>query len=107
MDANINIKTTRVYSMDLQKVRLLPILPESKTCFFTSRLVVFETFASLTPKGNSICVLWHEAIAGRKGENITDSILALIKHERDAIDFMFWCDRIVQVKIRIGFYLQH
>lgn len=93
MDANINIITTRVYSMDLQKVLLLPILPESKTCFFTSRLVVFnETFASLKPKGNSICVLWHEAIAGRKGENITDSILALIEHERDAIDFIFWCD---------------
>lgn len=58
MDANINITTTRVYSMDLQKVLLLPILPESKTCFFTSRLVVFnETFASLKLKGNSICVL--------------------------------------------------
>jgi len=58
MDANINIITTRVYSMDLQKILLLPILPESKTCFFTNRLVVFnETFASLKPKGNSICVL--------------------------------------------------
>lgn len=93
MDANINIITTRVYSMDLQKVLLLPILPESKTCFFTSRLVVFnETFASLKPKGNSICVLWHEAIAGRKGKNITDSILALIEQERDVTDFIFWCD---------------
>jgi len=41
MDANINIITIRVYSMDLQKVLLLPILSESKTCFFTCRLVVF------------------------------------------------------------------
>lgn len=59
-DANIDISCTtiRVYSMDLQKVLLLPILPESKTSFFTSRLVVFnETFVSLKPKGKGYCVL--------------------------------------------------
>lgn len=94
-DATIDISGTsfRVYSMDLQKVLLLPILPESKTSFFTSRLVVFnETFATLKPKGKGYCVLWHEAIASRKGENITDAILALIKEERDVTDFIFWAD---------------
>jgi len=94
-DATIDISGTsiRVYSMDLQKVLLLPILPESKTSFFTSRLVVFnETFATLKPKGKGYYVLWHEAIASRKGENITDAILALIKEERDVTDFIFWAD---------------
>jgi len=92
MDVNIKIITTKVYSMDLQKILLLPILPESKTRFFTSRLVVFNvTFASLKSKRNSICVLWHKVIARKKGE-ILYCILALIKQERDVIDFIFWCD---------------
>ncbi|KAL4100879.1 hypothetical protein QTP88_020908 [Uroleucon formosanum] len=101
MDANINITTTRVYSMDLQKVLLLPILPESKICFFTSRLVVFNgKFAFLKLKGNSICVLWHEAIAGRKCENITDSILALIEQERDVTDFILCYNSVESVSIK-------
>lgn len=94
-DANIDISCTsiRVYSMDLQKVLLLPIIPESKTSFFTSRLVVFnDTFASLKPKGKGYCVLWHEAVAGRKGENITDAILVLMKEEKYVKDFIFWAD---------------
>lgn len=37
-------------------------------------------------------MLWHEAIASRKEENITDAILALIKEERDVTDFKFWAD---------------
>jgi len=98
-DATIDISSTtiRLYSMDLQKVLLLSILQESKTSFFTSRLVVFnDTIATLKSKGKGYCVLWHEgilyAITSRKGKNITDAILALIKEERDVIDFIFWAD---------------
>lgn len=93
-DANINTcSTTKVFSMDLQKILLLPMIPDSKTCFFTSRLIVFnETFASLRPKGKSHCVLWHEAVAGRKAENIADSILSILREERDAPNFIFWTD---------------
>ncbi|KAL5236485.1 hypothetical protein ACI65C_003895 [Semiaphis heraclei] len=93
-DANINTcSTTKVFSMDLQKILLLPMIPDSKTCFFTSRLIVFnETFASLRPKGKSHCVLWHEAVAGRKAENIADSILSIMREERDALNFIFWAD---------------
>uniref|UniRef100_A0A2S2NCQ6 DUF7869 domain-containing protein n=1 Tax=Schizaphis graminum TaxID=13262 RepID=A0A2S2NCQ6_SCHGA len=86
---------TRYYSMDLQKVILLPYLPNIKASYFTSRLVVFnETFATIK-KGSlftSYCVLWHEAINGRKAENITDSILKVIGKERDVIKFVFWAD---------------
>ncbi|KAF0769004.1 Uncharacterized protein FWK35_00000425 [Aphis craccivora] len=92
----ISDKCEDVYSMDLQKILLLPILPESKTRFFTSRLVVFNvTFASLKSKRNSICVLWHKVIARKKGE-ILYCILALIKQERDVIDFIFWCDNCTE-----------
>lgn len=85
---------TRYYSMDLQRV-LLPYLPNIKASYFTSRLVVFnETFATIK-KGSlftSYCVLWHEAINGRRAENITDSILKAIDKERDVTKFVFWAD---------------
>lgn len=92
-NANIDINTTKVFSMDLQKIFLLPIIPDSKTCFFTSHLIVFiETFASLKPKGKSYCVLWHEAVAGRKAENIADSILSIMREKRYTNNFIFWAN---------------
>jgi len=43
-DSLLSIQSTRIYSMDLQKVILIPNKPD-KSSFFTSRLVVFnETF---------------------------------------------------------------
>ena len=79
--------------MDLQKVILLPNTPDTKSSFFTSRLVVFnETLAQLKPNALCHCVLWHEAIAGCKAENVTDSILTLISNQRDVQDFIFWAD---------------
>ncbi|KAL4107980.1 hypothetical protein QTP88_018248 [Uroleucon formosanum] len=92
-DSKLNIESTCIYSMDLQKVILIPNMPDTKSSFFTSRLVVFnETFAQLKPNALSYCVLWHEAIAGRKAENVIDSILALISNQRDVQDFIFWAD---------------
>jgi len=92
-DSKLSIQSTCIYSMDLQKVILIPNMPDTKSSFFTSRLVVFnETFAQLKPNALCHCVLWHEAIAGRKAENITDSILALISNQRDIKDFIFWAD---------------
>lgn len=79
--------------MDLQKVILIPNMPDTKSSFFTSRLVVFnETYASLKQNAVCHCVLWHEAIAGRKAENVTDSVLSLIKNERDIKDIILWAD---------------
>jgi len=93
-DANINTSsTTKVFSMDLQKILLLPMIPDLKTCFFTNRLIMLsKTFASLRPKGKSHCVLWHEAVASRKVKNIADSILSIIREERDTKNFIFWAD---------------
>ena len=89
----MSIESTCIYSMDLQKVILIPNMPDTKSSFFTSRLVVFnEAFAQLKPNALCHCVLWHEAIAGRKAENVTDSILTLISNQRDVQDFIFWAD---------------
>lgn len=86
-DSNkIEIEATRYYSMDLQKVILIPYMPNIKSSYFVSRLVVFnETFATITKSSifNSYCVLWHEAINGRKAENLTDAIIRIIDIERD------------------------
>ncbi|CAH1122987.1 unnamed protein product [Ceutorhynchus assimilis] len=85
----------RIYSMDLQKVIILPIMPQSKTAFFTSRLVVFnQTFATLSKESSnqSYCVLWHEALGGRKAEALVDAMFKVIEKERDATDFIFWAD---------------
>lgn len=81
-DSKLSIESTCIYSINLQKVILIPNMPDIKFSFFTSRLLVFnETFAQLKPNALCHCVLWHEAIAGCKAENVTDSILALISQE--------------------------
>lgn len=68
---------TAVYTADMQKIILLPKM-EIKEHFFISRLVVFnETFASV--RGDcDYCILWHEAIAGRKAADVASSYIKCI-----------------------------
>ncbi|CAG9839051.1 unnamed protein product [Diabrotica balteata] len=87
--------TKRIYSMDLQKLIILPIIPQSKSAIFTSRLVVLNlTFATLSKqsKNNSFCLLWHKALGGHKAESIVDALLEVIRKERDVSHFVFWAD---------------
>ena len=83
---------TERYSVDMQKVLLLPILP-TKATFFVSRLVCFnETFASLD-RGPSFAVLWHEALSGRNTSDVTSSYYRLIRERcPPARHFLFWAD---------------
>lgn len=81
------------YAMDLQKVLVLPIMPQYKEAFFISRLATFNmTFANLKKGGEDVCVLWHEEIAGRDAGNITDTIYKIIRYNRDVKHFVFWAD---------------
>ena len=70
-----------VISVDMQKVTMLPRLPELKQAIFCKRLVLFnETFASSggEAKGKSIKptgVLWHEPIKGRSAEDVASSFI--------------------------------
>ena len=91
-DRNTYEEQSIVYTADLQKVLLLPILP-TKECFFKSRLVCFnETFGSLSTKSD-ICVIWHEAISGRKASSIISSFYCLIQNTCIGINNVtFWCD---------------
>lgn len=91
---DINELSAKVYSMDLQKVLLLPIVVGSKETIFTSRLVCFNmTFAPLSSKSDqpTYCILWHEAIQGRNAEDITSAILAFIG-ENVHTDYILWAD---------------
>ena len=84
--------STAIFAVDMQKILLLPVM-RGKEYFFVSRLVCFnETFASIR-NANDICVLWHEAIAGRNGANVASAFAQVILTLSGGIqDFVFWAD---------------
>ncbi|RUS68512.1 hypothetical protein EGW08_023726 [Elysia chlorotica] len=80
-------------SADLQKVLVLPKIDQFKSCVFASRLIVFnETMSELGKGGRDTAVLWHEAIAGRKDEDISSAFHMFIKHLRDIKTLTMWLD---------------
>ncbi|CAH0755367.1 unnamed protein product [Diatraea saccharalis] len=93
--AKRNENRTKYFCMDLQKVVLLPDMPQYKDAFFLSRLVAFKlTFAPIKKKSDdmSVCVLWHEAIAGRDASNIVDALKAFLYDQRDVQHYHLWAD---------------
>lgn len=83
---------TRV-AADLQKVIMLPRIDHFKQAIFTKRLCVFnETFTELGKSGKSYAVVWHEAIAGCKDEDIASAFNKFLKANRDARDITIWAD---------------
>ena len=56
-----------VLSVDLQKVIMLPTLPDLKSSIFCKRFVLFnESFVPVgSGKGKGLDVIWHEALLGR------------------------------------------
>lgn len=94
--------SSKVYAVGMQKVLLLSMTTDLKSCILTSRLIVFnKTFASIkekevkegkvsTEKDKHYAVMCDESTAGRNKEHVTNTFLSLIKKERD--DFVFWAD---------------
>lgn len=69
-DSNVEI-----CAVDMQKVLIIPKMT-TKNSFFVSRLIAMnETFASLKKNGQNVCVLWHEAIAGRSAKEVASAYL--------------------------------
>ena len=89
-----------VFTVDMQKVLILPIQPAVKESHFTSRLVCFnETFVpplSSARTGSSpevaYCVVWHEATYGRTGDAVASAFFGLVDELRDTKEFTFWAD---------------
>lgn len=81
-----------VFSADLQKVVMLPRLDMFKTALFTRRIIAFnESFVPVANKHDlkPLAVVWHEAIAGRKREDITSAFHKFFTTYRDIV---LWLD---------------
>ena len=89
---------TKYFSVDMQKVIMLPRIPGVKTAVFTKRLVAFhETFAPLgkfSKENAPVGVVWHEGISGRNAEDVASTFAKIIQSPqfRDVKNFVFWCD---------------
>lgn len=92
------LMTTSIRSVDLQKVIMLPRMPERKKTCFTRRIVAFhQTFATMEDKSSKnnkkhISVLWNEALAGRKAEEIASTFYKALLEERDVEHILYWCN---------------
>jgi len=84
-----------MFSADLQKVIMLPRMESIKTVLFTRRIVAFnDSFVPLGYKTTEkpVAVLWHEAVAGRKKEDIVSAFHAFLLARRDAKSVTLWLD---------------
>ena len=89
-DAKNIPEDTDVFTVDMQKVILLPKLTTKETVF-TSRVICYnETFARLS-SGTDLCVLWHEAIAGRNAEQVASAYIKAVKLSGKK-HIIFWVD---------------
>lgn len=87
------MKACKVFAVDMQKVFMLPRMPNLQEAFFLSRLVVFnETFAAMQKTGKHQCILWHEATAGRKADEVACAFIKFLDIVRDTRNIILWLD---------------
>ena len=89
-----NTDSYPVFSMDMQKVLMLPHLPGMKTALFTQRIILINQ--SIVPVGKFSEIIdqdkkargyiWHEAIQGRKDEDVSSVLMKFLNESsyRDA-----------------------
>ena len=84
------------YSVDMQKVMMLPRLPGVKTAIFTKRMVCFhETFAplgSFTSDNRPIGIIWNEAISGRSAGDVASAFNCFLTVKCDVKHFVLWAN---------------
>lgn len=87
--------STLYFSADLQKVIMLPRLEMFKSVIFTQRIIAFnESFVPLgkNSKEKPFAVVWHEAMAGRKKEELISAFFQFFVHYRDQKHIVLWLD---------------
>lgn len=95
---NKNSPDTLIFAVDLEKVIMLPRMEEFKTVMFCPRLIVFnQSFVPIGDKqvhdmGLTFAALWHEAITGRKKEDIVSCFGAFFAQNRDLKNIILWLD---------------
>ena len=99
---NNNDPSHPIFSMDMQKVLMLPHLPGMKTALFTRRIIMinqsivsvgeFSEIPDQEKKAKGY--IWHEAIQGRKAEDVSSVIIKFINESscRDVDHVNIWCD---------------
>ncbi|XP_030746373.1 uncharacterized protein LOC115891019 [Sitophilus oryzae] len=86
---------TVCFSVDLQKVIMLPRVDTFKTVLFIKRLTTYnESFVpvGIMSKQKPFAVLWNEAISGRDKEDIVSCFYAFFLKHRDAPKIILWLD---------------
>ncbi|CAG9773648.1 unnamed protein product [Ceutorhynchus assimilis] len=85
-----------IFSVDLQKVIMLPRCEMFKSVIFTGRLVAYnESFVPVGSKNKNLrptATIWHEAIRGRKKEDIISTFYKFFLEHRDRIKIVLWLD---------------
>lgn len=89
--------TDCIYTSDLQKVLILPVMDEYKSAIFTSRLFTYnKTFSHIgntTEEKPNIPVVWHEATAGRSASELSSAYFrALQEMSKQNSDPVLWMD---------------
>ena len=87
------------FSVDLQKVIMIPRLPGVKSVVFTERIIAYNlTFAPLGDKKKTpekqmkpYAVTWHEAEGKRSAQEIESGYKFSIAYHHD-FNFIFWTD---------------
>ena len=87
---------TYFYSLDPQKVRMLPEIAGVKSAVFMQRICAYsESFSPIGKrKGKSIAMLWHQGVAGRNDEDIASCFEKFILHkvDHDTKHQILWMD---------------
>lgn len=90
-----NETDTKYYSVDLQKVIMLPRMEQYKAAIFCSRIIAFnESFVPLgkSSKNFPVAVLWNETVSGRSSHDILSAYRTLFLQNRDTEKIVLWAD---------------
>lgn len=88
--------STCYYSVDLQKVIMLPRMEQYKAAIFCPRIIAYNE--SFVPLGSSkkddipFAAVWNESTSGRKQEDIISTIRAFLLYKRDKEHIVLWMD---------------
>lgn len=87
---------TIYYSVDLQKVVMLPRMEQFKRAIFCPRIIAFnESFVPLGSAKNEnipFAAVWNEVITGRNCEDIISTLHAFLLKKRDVEHIVLWMD---------------
>ncbi|KAG5896717.1 hypothetical protein JTB14_014593 [Gonioctena quinquepunctata] len=97
-----------VFSVDLEKVIMLPRCDMFKNVIFSRRIIAYnESFVPVGTKQKGgiklVAAIWQDVIAGRKKENVIITFYSFSLHHRDGKKIILWMDNCTAQK-KIGHF---